>query len=880
MADLNLLEEDDLFWREEGLFARDEEGRLIRARKAELADLNKRVSLTIDGNEVVMPKAVPATNEQGRELKDDEGNIKPRLTTIHDAVSKLYRDRLRKPNPVPLLCHREYMEPVGVCRVCVVQISRMKKSSGKFEVDPKLTPSCKRFVEDGMIVHTLESPDEQARGRVRHSVEMLVELLMCDHPTPCAKEAAHAGDCELEALAQRFHVVGSRFQACHSPSPAVPLSSPVINVDLNACILCDRCIRGCNNIKQNQVIGRAGKGANAHIAFDLDTPMGSSTCVACGECMISCPTGALTHVAAIVVSQPPDTIDGPGSSKRRKRHRKKPTGDADLRQRIENAQENPQISNFNRLGDVSEDSLLNHPIKEIREAFEGVAPAFLRWNAKAVWRRHYPAGTEICREGEYGSTAFLIERGSVDIFIGTLKNGPARKRARGFFGSSGWSRTAKRPQGADARAIPSDSPVSLSVTNPQAAMGVGELFGEMACLNRYPRAATVVAREDCTVLEMMRNVLYIMQRSPKYRKVLEKKYAERSIENHLMTVGLFDPLRGDETKFKAFIQGMLYAEEQAESGERIPQVHLVRYEPGEVILRQGDEATDGFYLVRTGFVKITRREAGGEQAMTYVGPGGHIGEIGLLSELPEIRPLAPHGRRTATCTAMDHVELVRIEASNFARILNDPQFKGVRKQIVEEARRRLESNLRTKPETGEADLPDYINQGLYNAQSLLVLDLEKCTRCDECTKACSTTHLGIPRLIREGLRFDKYLVASSCRSCTDPVCMIGCPVDAIHRPRNSNHIAIDDHCIGCGLCERNCPYGSINMVAYDERGKLELDPGPGDRRAATTCDLCTSLGSESVPRCVYACPHDAAHRVSGPKLYELVTGLGIGDAGA
>ena len=86
----------------------------------------------------------------------------------------------------------------------------------------------------------------------------------------------------------------------------------------------------------------------------------------------------------------------------------------------------------------------------------------------------------------------------------------------------------------------------------------------------------------------------------------------------------------------------------------------------------------------------------------------------------------------------------------------------------------------------EAD--NFLEQGLFLAQSLLVLDLERCTRCDECTKACSDRHEGVTRLIREGLRFDKCLVASSCRSCLDPLC----PVDAIHRNGDFLDIDIDD----------------------------------------------------------------------------------------
>jgi Fe-S-cluster-containing hydrogenase component 2 len=158
-----------------------------------------------------------------------------------------------------------------------------------------------------------------------------------------------------------------------------------------------------------------------------------------------------------------------------------------------------------------------------------------------------------------------------------------------------------------------------------------------------------------------------------------------------------------------------------------------------------------------------------------------------------------------------------------------------------------------------------------NAQSLLVLDLQKCTRCDECTKACADAHDGVTRLIREGLRFDKYLVASSCRSCLDPYCMVGCPVGSIRR-RNSREIIIEDWCIGCGLCANNCPYGNINMHPFPT-GKYEENPEtkrqiPIVQQKATTCDLCSELDGQ--PSCVYACPHDAAHRMTGAELLHRV----------
>src|SRR5262249_8086442 len=156
-------------------------------------------------------------------------------------------------------------------------------------------------------------------------------------------------------------------------------------VNHQACILCDRCIRGCNEIRDNQVLGRMGKGYTAKIAFDLNTPMGESSCVACGECMISCPTGALTFRKPVQKQDP--WKDAPPA---------------------------PQP--------VSADELAKPPL------FQGVSLPFLEWNEKSVVRRHFKKGDIICREGEFGSTAFYVEKGSVDIFIASpMKHVKSRK---------------------------------------------------------------------------------------------------------------------------------------------------------------------------------------------------------------------------------------------------------------------------------------------------------------------------------------------------------------------------------------------------------------------------------------------------------------------
>ena len=158
-------------------------------------------------------------------------------------------------------------------------------------------------------------------------------------------------------------------------------------------------------------------------------------------------------------------------------------------------------------------------------------------------------------------------------------------------------------------------------------------------------------------------------------------------------------------------------------------------------------------------------------------------------------------------------------------------------------------------------LNDFLKQELMQGQNLLLIDLTKCTRCDECVKACVSTHTdGVTRLIRDGLRFDKYLAPTSCRACMDPLCMTRCPVGSIRR-KESLDIVIEDWCIGCGNCAIDCPYGNINVVELMINGEKGQQAEPKPK--AVVCDLCAEYDE---PNCVRACPHDAALRVE-PKSF-------------
>lgn len=201
---------------------------------------------------------------------DGEEITVPTGTTIWDAARSIGKS-------IPTLCHDPRLSPIGVCRLCVVDTGART-----------MPASCVRQCEEGMQVKTDTAELETHR-------RALIELLLSEQPDVSAREEVTADD-ELYALARRYGVETVPYpDASGNGHRGTDYSSPVIAVDHQACILCDRCIRGCNELQSNNVITRSGKGYESRIAFDLDVPMGLSTCVSCGECAAVCPTGALTH---------------------------------------------------------------------------------------------------------------------------------------------------------------------------------------------------------------------------------------------------------------------------------------------------------------------------------------------------------------------------------------------------------------------------------------------------------------------------------------------------------------------------------------------------------------------------------------------------------
>ena len=185
----------------------------------------------------------------------------------------IWQAAARHGTDIPHLCYRDSdgYRADGNCRACMVEI----------EGERVLAASCIRTPTEGMVVHSENHRAKTAR-------KMVMELLVADQPS---RDTAHDPDSELWRYAETQDVDAARFPAKASPTP--DSSHPAIAVNMDACIQCNLCVRACREVQVNDVIGLAGRGADAHIVFDFGDDMGASTCVGCGECVQACPTGAL-----------------------------------------------------------------------------------------------------------------------------------------------------------------------------------------------------------------------------------------------------------------------------------------------------------------------------------------------------------------------------------------------------------------------------------------------------------------------------------------------------------------------------------------------------------------------------------------------------------
>lgn len=398
----------------------------------------------------------------------------------------------------------------------------------------------------------------------------------------------------------------------------------------------------------------------------------------------------------------------------------------------------------------------------------------------------------------------------------------------------------------------------------------GEFFGEMGLISGRRRTATVVALTDCVVFETpRRTMLKLIQSVESVKRTLDKTSILRQIQTHL-TPGV--PAEDLE--------------------ELVDTAEIENFKAGEVLFTQGDIGNH-MHLIRSGSCTVSMQIGGRDVVLSYVPSGNYIGEMALLSDMP----------RSATVKAAHNTETICLSGDAFKEVMN--KNDAIRTSVEAKFRQRIRQNeqMEDRPEAGNI-IQFLIDQGVGEGTDVLLIDETLCIHCDNCEKACAETHEGLSRLDREaGPSFASIHVPTSCRHCQHPHCMADCPPDAIHRAPDGE-VFIDDSCIGCGNCERNCPYGVIQMATPPEN-KFDLfswllfgkGPGPGEEvsyaalhgpktngqadgagsapapkmKQAVKCDMCKGIVGGAA--CVRACPTGAAARVS-PEEFMTLASLG------
>jgi Fe-S-cluster-containing dehydrogenase component/CRP-like cAMP-binding protein len=484
----------------------------------------------------------------------------------------------------------------------------------------------------------------------------------------------------------------------------------------------------------------------------------------------------------------------------------------------------------------------------------------------------FESGDLVVREGDYGNSAFLVLHGHVRVALEALASDlvgapPARKPSWWTAFASLWhdrqtperrARIAGGPapqirQNKQGNCIfLQDVPRVLDGTR-TARLGPGELFGELAALTRSPRSATVFADGGCVLLELRwQGLRDLMRRTPAIRQHVDRLYRDNSLRVHLRETSLLANVPAGAlehvavaTEFRSYGNFDWYRD----SPSPLHPSELVEREP--LIVGEGT-TPEGLLLIRSGFVRVSERHGEGHRTVTYLGKGDSFGLPELVSQNPDGRPACYR----YSLRAIGYADVLLVPRDIFAAevvpYLPVDQVKQLQYAIAEQSVRSTNNTM-----------VDYlVDSRLVNGSEAMVIDMNRCTRCDDCVRACAATHDGNPRFVRSGPMHDRFMFAHACMHCVDPVCLIGCPTGAIHRDHESGVVRINDPtCIGCATCANSCPYSNIQMVEI--RDTLGLPVIDSDGRLpivkATKCDLCSE--QPAGPACQRACPHDALVRL-------------------
>lgn len=516
--------------------------------------------------------------------------------------------------------------------------------------------------------------------------------------------------------------------------------------------------------------------------------------------------------------------------------------------------------------------------------------------------RDYLPGGIVVRRGDYGTSAYLVLEGEVEVvlkphidpkLLGRAETG----KKKGFASRLAqlWS-NQREPEGWDEKSIRVSDKFQNSVNDDQTvylqdfpnvisgketvALKPGQIFGELSALSRMPRTATVVAATTgAKVLELRwQGLRDLMKNDPALKQQIDAIFRKNSLSTFLSKIPLLshlDPTSPDfqalcqEAEFQNFGSYEWAGEYKKLAADGDPNTHAK--EP--LVIKEG-EYCNGIYFVRAGFCRVSQNYGGGERTLKYIGAGKMFGFDDVARQCEHPDENVPSSK---TLKAVGYADLIFIPTATLAKYVPSHLLKSeipdkfVSKNLPD---KKMSTRLAEEGIQVPSNLMEFVaEKRFFNGTQSMVIDMDLCTRCDDCVRACASTHDGNPRFLRHGPMMDNLMVANACMHCVDPVCMVGCPTGAIHRSSRGGEVVINPAtCVGCTICANNCPYDSIRMVEVrTTKGQFWVDDAQKPLLKATKCDLC--IEQTSGPACQNACPHDALSRTDLSQETSLIQWL-------
>ncbi|MEI7928391.1 MAG: cyclic nucleotide-binding domain-containing protein, partial [Verrucomicrobiales bacterium] len=512
--------------------------------------------------------------------------------------------------------------------------------------------------------------------------------------------------------------------------------------------------------------------------------------------------------------------------------------------------------------------------------------------------REYAAGEIILRKDDYGTSAFLVLEGEVEVVLRPEIDpellGRSTRVKKSFMARfaqlwnnnpepEGWRK--RSPRASDnlkgslnkvrGSVYLKDYPQIISGAQ-TAVLKQGQMFGEISALSRMPRTATVVASTPrASLLEFRWEGLRdLMRFDPALKKQIDTIYRANSLKNFLRNHPLFSHL--DEPGYEHLCQDAQLENfgeynwsgsylRLAKEGEQA----ISASEP--VIVREG-EYSNGIYMISAGFCRVSQKYGNGERTLNYIGAGSVFGYEEIANHWKNPR----QGLQSRySLRSLGYAYLIFIPTPSLEKYANREWSESVSPfhHEPEPIAKAATGPAETDSVPAASVMEFMAEHRFFNGTKSMVIDMDRCTRCDDCVRACATTHDGNPRFLRHGPMIDNLMIANACMHCIDPVCMIGCPTGAIHRTSFGGEVVINPStCIGCGTCAVNCPYDSIRMVEVrSSKGEFLVDEEFQPILKATKCDLCVE--QTSGPACQNACPHDALSRTDLTQVTSLTKWL-------